>query len=148
MRQTLEFFAVLGYGTFPYIIIREMIGMYRQIPIHCSIQELLEREGVLVNISEDESEDVFEEKCLDTLKRIITSQDVITIKRNIEENWIFLDNRKIEGCVVFSPNRAIYLDSGGNIKSESKSIPWGGTLVSMCGEKIITSCRHYNFLQS
>jgi hypothetical protein len=55
MNQTLEFFASKGYGLFPYIIIREMSGMYRQIPIHFSLQELLEREGVLANLSEDES---------------------------------------------------------------------------------------------
>lgn len=145
MNQTLEFFASRGYGVFPYIIIREMGGMYRQIPIHFSLQELLEREGVLVNLSEDESEVSFEEKCLDTLKEFIRSEPVITIKRNTEEKWIFSGNRKIEGCVVFSPNRAIYLNSGGNIKSESESIPWGGTLVSMCGETIITNDQHYKF---
>ena len=148
MNQTLEFFASKGYGLFPYIIIREMSGMYRQIPIHFSLQELLEREGVLVNLSEDESEDSIEEKCIDDLRRIIKSEPVIIIKRNTEENWIFSGNRKIEGCVVFSPKRAIYLDSGGNIKSESESIPWGGTLVSICGETIITNSQHYNLLPS
>lgn len=39
---------------------------------------------------------------------------------------------------------AIYLDSDGDIKDESESIPWGGSLVSMCGEIIITSDQHYN----
>ncbi len=56
MNQTLEFFASRGYGVFPYIIIREMGGMYRQIPIHFSLQELLEREGVLVNLCEEEGD--------------------------------------------------------------------------------------------
>ena len=147
MNQTLEFFASKGYGLFPYIIIREMSGMYRQIPIHFSLEEILEREGVLVNQFEDESDDNVEEKCIDALRRVIKSEPLITIKRNTEENWIFSGDRKIEGCVVFSPKRAIYLDSGGNIKSESESIPWGGTLVSMCGETIITSDQHYNLFQ-
>ena len=147
MNETLEFYASKGYGVFPYILIREMSGMYRQIPIHFSLQELLEREGVLVNLSKEESEDSFEEKCIDTLKNLILAEPVITIKRNTKENWIFSSNRKIEGCIVFSPKRAIYLDSGGNIKSESENIPWGGTLVSMCGETIITSDHHYNLLQ-
>lgn len=48
---------------------------------------------------------------------------------------------------VFSPNRAIYLDSGGNIKSESENIPWGGSLLSMCGETINEGDRHFNFFQ-
>jgi hypothetical protein len=148
MNQTLEFFASKGYGLFPYIIIREMSGMYRQIPIHFSLQELLEREGVLANLSEDESENSIEEKCLSILRSIIKSEPVITIKRNTEENWIFSSGRKIEGCVVFSPKRAIYLDSGGNIKSDSESIPWGGSLISLCGETIITNSQHYNLLPS
>ena len=147
MNQTLEFFTSKGYGVFPYIIIREMSGMYRQIPIHFSLEELLEREGVLVNPFEDESDDNVEERCINTLNSIIKSEPVIIIKRNTEENWIFSGNRKIEGCVVFSPKRAIYLDSGGNVKSESESIPWGGTLVSICGEIIITSDQHFNFFQ-
>ena len=125
-----------------------MSGMYRQIPIHFSLQELLEREGVLVNQFEDEADDNVEEKCLDTLKRIIKSEPVITIKRNTKEKWIFSRNRKIEGCVVFSPQRAIYLDSEGNKKTESESIPWGGSLISLCGETIITNSQHYNLLPS
>ena len=148
MNQTLEFFASKGYGVFPYIIIREMSGMYRQIPIHFSLQELLFKEGVLVNQTEVEREVCIEGKCISTLKRIIKSESVITFKQNAERNWIFSGDRKIEGCVVFSPKRAIYLDSIGNIKSVSESIPWGGSLVSMCGETIITSNQHYNLHQS
>jgi hypothetical protein len=148
MNHTLEFFASKGYGLFPYIIIREMSGMYRQIPIHFSLEELLEREGVLVNQFEDESDDNVEEKCIDTLNSIIKSEPVIIIKRNTKKNWIFSSNRKIEGCVVFSPKRAIYLDSEGKIKCESKSIPWGGSLISICGETIITNSQHYNLLPS
>ena len=148
MNQKLEFFASRGYGVFPYIIIREMSGMYRQIPIHFSLQELLEREGVLVNLYDEEGDDTTKEKCLSILRSIIKSEPVITIKRNTEENCIFSSVRKIEGCVVFSPKRAIYLDSGGNIKSESESIPWGGRLISLCGETIITNSQHYNLLPS
>ena len=147
MNQTLEFFESKGYGVFPYIIIREMSGIYRQIPIHFSLQELLDREGVLVNQSEDEADDIVEERCVDTLKRIIKSEPVISIKRNNKEKWIFSGNRKIEGCVVFSPNKAIYLDSIGNIKSESESIPRGGSLVSMCDEIITVNDKHYNSFQ-
>ena len=43
---------------------------------------------------------------------------------------------------------AIYLDSGGNIKSESESIPCGGSLISLCGETIITNSQHYDLLPS
>ena len=144
MNQTLEFFASRGYGVFPYIIIREMSGMYRQIPIHFSLQELLEREGVLVNLYDEEGDDTTKEKCLSILRSIIKSEPVITIKRNTEENWIFSGVRKIEGCVVFSPKRAIYLDSEGNLKEESDSIPSGGFLIAMCGETIISGGKHYN----
>jgi hypothetical protein len=144
MIQPLQFFASKGYGIFPYIIIREISGMYCQIPIHFSLQELLEKEGVLVNRSEDEGDDSIEDNCVSTLKSIIKSEPVITIKRNSKENWIFSGNRKIEGCVVFSPKRAIYLDSEGNLKEESDSIPSGGCLITMCGETIISGGHHYN----
>lgn len=145
MNQTLEFFASKGYGVFPYIIIREMNGLYRQIPIHFSLEELLDKEGVLVNQLEDENDNSIEEKCVITLRRIIKSDPVITIKREVKENWIFSDNRTIEGCVVFDSKKSVYLDCEGKIKSESDCIPWGGSLISMCGEVIITGNQHYNF---
>lgn len=147
MNQTLEFFTSKGYGVFPYIIIREMSGMYRQVPIHFTLEELIIKEGVLVNQSEDESDDTIEANCINTLKKIVRSQDVITIKRNTKDSWIFSGNRKKEGCVVFSPKRAVYLDPEGNLKEESERIPWGGCLVSMCGETIITSNKHYDLFQ-
>ena len=144
MNQTLEFFASKGYGVFPYIIIREMSGMYRQIPIHFSLQELLEKEGVLVNRPEVEGDDSIEDNCVSTLNSIIKSEPVITIKRNSKEDWVFSGNRKLEGCLVFSPKRAVYFDSKGNLKEESESIPWGGCLITMCGETIISGGHHYN----
>ena len=146
MNQKLEFFASKGYGVFPYIIIREMSGMYRQIPIHFSLQELLKKEGVLVNPSEDDSRETMKAKCIETLSNIIRSKPVITFKRESEENWIFQGNRKREGCVVFSANHAIYLNSEGEIHSKTNSIPLGGSLISMCGEIIRQGDRHYNLL--
>lgn len=143
MNQTLEFFASIGYGVFPYIIFREMSGMYRQIPIHFSLQELLEQEGVLVNRPEDEGDDLIEDNCVSILKSIIKSEPVITIKRNSKKNWIFSSNRKIEGCVVFNPKKAVYLDPEGNLKEESECIPWSGCLMTMCGETISSGDKHY-----
>ena len=146
MNQTLEFFASKGYGVFPYIIIREMSGLYRQIPIHFSLEELLDKEGVLINQFEDESDNSIEEKCVITLRRIIKSDPVIIIKREVKGNWIFSDNRTIEGCVVFDSKKSIYLDSKGKIKSESDFIPFGGILLSMCGEIITTGNQHYDLI--
>jgi hypothetical protein len=143
MNQTLEFFSSLGYGVFPYIIIREMSGMYRQIPIHFSLQELLEKEGVLLNLSENEGDEILEMECVSVLRNIIKLEPVITIKRNLKDNWIFSGHKKIEGCVVFSPKRVVYLDSDGKINSESDCIPFGGSLLSMCGEIIIRGGQHY-----
>mgnify|MGYP001087475351 CR=1 FL=1 len=81
------------------------------------------------------------------LKSIIKSEQLITIKINSNKNWVLTGNRKIEGYVVFSPKKAIYLDSGGNIKGESESIPWGGSLIGLCGETIITNSQHFNLFQ-
>ena len=104
MNQTLEFFASKGFGVFPYIIIREMSGMYRQVPISFSFPELLIKERVLVNLTEDVSDTAITDACDDTLRKMITTKQVITVKRNSKDNWIFVGNRKREGCVVFDPN--------------------------------------------
>ena len=148
MNQTLEFFASKGYGVFPYIIIREMSGIYRQVPISFSFPELLKKEGVLVNLTEDESDTAIKEACVETLRKMITTKQVITVNRNSKDNWIFVGNQKREGCVVFDPNYAIYVDSDGKVISKTNNIPSGGTLISMCGETITRNDRHYNFLES
>lgn len=143
MSETLEFFASKGYGEFPYIIIREMTGVFRQVPISFSLPELLQKEGVLVNLSENEGDGILEKKCVSVLRNIIQLEPVITIKRKLKNNWVFSGHKKIEGCVVFSTKRAIYLDSEGKIKRESDCIPFGGSLLSMCGEIIIQGGKHY-----
>lgn len=143
MNEKLEFFTSIGYGEFPYIIIREMTGVFRQVPISFSLPELIKKEGVLVNPPENEGDEILEKKCVSVLRNIIKSEPVITIKRNLKDNWVFSGHKKIEGCVVFSNKRAIYLDSEGKIKRESDCIPYGGSLLSMCGEIIIQGGQHY-----
>lgn len=48
MTKSVSFFTRLGYGQFPYIIIREQAGMYRQIPIHFGLNNPNTQEGLIL----------------------------------------------------------------------------------------------------
>lgn len=102
----------------------------------------------MVNLTEDESDTSIKDACVNILRKMILTKQVITVNRNSKDNWIFVGNRKREGCVVFEPNYAIYVDSDGKVISKTNSIPSGGSLISMCGETITRNDRHYNFLES
>ncbi len=143
MNQKVKFFTSKGYGVFPYIIIREMSGMYRQIPIHFLIEELTTKEGVLVELSGNESHEEIQDKCVEILRKIINSENVISSEDGKKDKWVTVGEVKREGCVVLNPSSAIYLNSEGEIISRTKKIPWGGTLISMNGETISQSESHF-----
>lgn len=133
---------LLGYGKIPYFIIRECSGIYRQIPIHFCKKELQTKDGIYIEVDENDSYERIQEKCLNTLKDLI--QDKIAPITQIEnkQQWFFIGKPKKEGCLVIDPEKAIYLNSKGQVIAISE-IPFGGTLISISGDKIRTNEGHY-----
>lgn len=136
MTKSVSFFTRLGYGQFPYIIIREQAGMYRQIPIHFGLNDPNTQEGLILLVDDCDTHETLEAKCDEALKRIINKKPVLFNRRINYEQGCIIPNRKLRGCVVYSPDYVIYRSFDGEIESTSSSIPWGGTLISLCDEKI------------
>ena len=136
MTKSVSFFTRLGYGQFPYIIIREQAGIYRQIPIHFRLTNPDTQEGIILQVDDCDSHEILETKCDEALKRIITKQPVLFNRRINYEQACIIPNRKLSGCVVYSPDNVIYRSFDGEVINKSASIPWGGTLLSLCDERI------------
>lgn len=146
MLKPISFYTQLGYGQFPYILIREQAGMYRQIPIHFGLENLETKEGVIIKVDDCESHEILETKCDETLIRILTKKPILLNRRiNYEQGWI-IPNRKLSGCIVFSPDNVIYRSREGELIDSSASIPWGGTLLSLCDERLeFENGNHYTY---
>lgn len=141
-----SFYKKLGYGKFPYLIIREQSGMYRQIPIHFRLKDPEVQEGIIINVDDCESYETIESKCDEALIRILTKRTVMLNQRINYQHGFIIPDRKLTGCVVFGPDKVIYRSYGGEIISKSASIPWGGTLLTLCDEKIeFENGNHYSF---
>lgn len=136
MTKSVSFFTRLGYGQFPYIIIREQAGMYRQIPIHFGLNNPNTQEGLILLVDDCDTHETLDAKCDEALKRIINKKPVLFNRRINYEQGCIIPNRKLRGCVVYSPDYVIYRSFDGEIESTTSSIPWGGTLISLCDEKI------------
>ena len=146
MTKPVSFFTRLGYGQFPYIIIREQAGMYRQIPIHFGLFNPNDQEGLILHSDDCDTHETLEAKCDEALKRIITKKPVLFNRRINYEQGCIIPNRKLSGCVVYSPDNVIYRSFDGEIVNKSASVPWGGTLLSMCDERIIfENGNHFTF---
>jgi len=127
-----------GYGAFPYFIIRITSGLYKQIPIHFKESELSSKEGVFVAIDEGDSFEEVEDRCLNTLVKILDG-DI-----DLVSSGDFNLRGNLTGCLVLEPERAIYL--GLNKEVTEGSIPWGGTLVSMKNEFLKFPLSNHYFL--
>lgn len=146
MTKSVSFFTRLGYGQFPYIIIREQAGMYRQIPIHFGLNNPDTQEGLILQVDDCDTHETLEDKCDEALKRIITKKPVLFNRRINYEQGCIIPNRKLSGCVVYSPDNVIYRSFDGEVVNKSTSIPWGGTLLSLCDEHIaFEEGNHYTF---
>jgi len=146
MTKSVSFFTRLGYGQFPYIIIREQAGMYRQIPIHFGLKNFDTQEGLILQVDDCDSYETLETKCDEALKRIITKKPVLFNRRINYEQGCIIPNRKLSGCVVYSPDNVIYRSFDGEVVNKSGSIPWGGTLLSLCDERIeFEEGNHYTY---
>lgn len=146
MAKPISFFTRLGYGQFPYIIIREQVGMYRQIPIHFLKEELNTKEGIYVRVDSRDSHELIEIKCVDALREILIGTLEPLSHYTPESKWVFIGKSTKQGCVVLNPEQAIYVDSNGKKLNTSTGIPSGGTLLSVAGTTIIHSKRHFNYL--
>jgi len=144
MTRNLPNYYYLGYGIFPYFIIRECSGIYRQIPIHFSEKELQSKDGIYIPISEKDSYEHIQQKCLTVLKDLIIGKIKATGQEDINEPWLFFGKQKKEGCLVLNPNEAIYFDFNGK-QIAIGEIPFGGTLISISGAKMSENGNHYNF---
>ncbi|MEY2924555.1 MAG: hypothetical protein RLZZ337_1103 [Bacteroidota bacterium] len=133
----------LGYFQFPYLIIREMCGIYRQVPIHFNSLNVSNKEGLIIHLLGNETHEEIQDKCVESLRKMITSRSVVTVQRESKKKWLFSGLQNKEGCAVFNPSFAIYLSSNGELKRKSKSIPSGGTLLSMCDETLSMNEPHF-----
>jgi len=132
-----------GYGAFPYFIIRITGGLYKQIPIHFNQRELCSKEGVFVAVSETDLIEDIEKECLITLAKILAYD-----KEIIASGDLYLGDprthRRLTGCLVLEPERAIYIREDNEVIEGS--IPWGGTLVSIENETIKFPMSHHYLL--
>lgn len=146
MPKSVSFFTRLGYGQFPYIIIREQAGMYRQIPIHFGLNNLHYKEGLILIADDCDTHESLESKCDEALEKIISKKPVLFNRRVNYEQGFIIPNRKLSGCVVYGPDNVIYRSSNGEVVDKSISIPWGGTLLSLCDERIeFEDGNHFTF---
>jgi hypothetical protein len=114
-----------GYGVFPYIIIREWHGVYRQVPI--TIRSIDEHQSKMkytvenTNSSTNDSKELMkDEHFIESLKNLalLAHQDY-----------------KKRSCLVLSPGRCLYFEDG-SVVEVSKSIPAGGKLLDISNETI------------
>jgi hypothetical protein len=119
--------ADMGYGKFPYVIIRISSGIYMQIPIHFVKENEKGLKGILI---QTESENSNEQQSL-LLNAIWKFKKHIDAQKN---NF----NRL---CVVLDPNQAYYFEPEG--LKFSTSIPAGGTLIASQDEFIAMAHPHY-----
>ena len=146
MTKSVSFFTRLGYGQFPYIILREGAGIYRQIPIHFGLNNPDTQEGLILRIDDCDTLESIEIKCDQALKKIINKKPVLFNHRINYEQRFIMSNRKLCGCVVYSPDSVIYRSSNGEVLNKSTSIPWGGTLLSLCNERMeFEEGNHFTF---
>ena len=122
----------LGYGEFPYIIIREWHGVYRQIPVN--VGDLDEHQPKLKYSIRNTTAKTTQYKKLIKNELFIESIKKLALQAHMDYNK--------RSCLVLSPKRCIYFEDG-RIENESKSIPAGGKLLDMKGETIGQGGIHY-----
>ena len=121
-----------GYGVFPYIIIREWHGVYRQVPVTLGVMD--EHQAKLkYSVCNTFAGNTQYKKLLknelffESLKKLALQAHIDYSKRS---------------CLVLSPKRCIYFEDG-RIENESKSIPTGGKLLDMNSKTIGQGGIHY-----
>ena len=120
----------LGYGKFPYVIVKMGYARYLQIPIHRTSQEEdTSLRGIFISEEEEPDLKMKREHDLGALMQVR--------KQHYEKSEIYLPM-----CLVEGPEEAVYVDEQGNV-SENSSIPKGGVLLTATHEIISMYGPHY-----
>jgi hypothetical protein len=117
----------MGYGKFPYVIIRISSGIYMQIPIHFVKENEKGIKGILI---QTESVDPKEQQTL-----LLNS--IWNFKKHIDAQ----KNNFNRLCVVLDPHQAYYFEPEG--LKFSHSIPAGGTLIANQNEFVAMDYPHH-----
>ncbi len=129
-----------GYGQFPYLIIRMHYRVYMQIPIQLSSLEAGAPPRPGIQIPNLSAEQLVEYQVnLDSEVHDILVEHFRRWKQKTE---FYNKGRKIECCIVESPDRGYYFKDKEEIKSSS--IPRGGTLLSAISEVIGMNVPHFS----
>ena len=128
-----------GYGTFPYLIIRMQHAVYMQIPIQLEapIPGAPPRPGIQIpNLSPAQLAEY--QVNLDSAVHDLL---VLHFRMWKQKTEFYNKGRKIECCIVESPDRGHYFKDQEEIKSSS--IPRGGTLLSASSDVIGMNVPHF-----
>lgn len=135
----------IGYGRFPYLIIRNACGIYTQIPL------LIEyspdsKEGIIVHMEDFEDLDELIEKVFISWIDIISGRPVFCSNRVISDplnaqtfSIEYLEMEEIkskEACLVLGKDSCYYFSLNHPSITFSDSIPKGGCLLSLNFERI------------
>lgn len=117
----------MGYGKFPYVIIRISSGIYMQIPIHFVKENEKGLKGILIQTESDNSKE----------QQSLLLNAIWKFKKHIDAQ----KNNFNRLCVVLDPHQAYYFEPEG--LKFSHSIPAGGTLVASKDEFIAMAHAHH-----
>jgi hypothetical protein len=128
-----------GYGQFPYLIIRMHYGVYMQIPIQLSPPEAgaPHRPGTQIpNLTPAQLAEY-------RVNPDSEVHDLLVLHFRMwkQKTEFYNKGRKIECCIVESPDRGYYFKDKEEIKSSS--IPRGGTLLSATSDVIGMNVPHH-----
>jgi hypothetical protein len=117
----------MGYGKFPYVIIRISSGIYMQIPIHFVKEDEKGLKGILIQTESDNPKEQ-QSLLLHSIWRF--KQHIDAQKKNFHRLFVVLD-----------ANQAYYFEPEG--LKFSHSIPAGGTLIASQNEFVAMGHPHH-----
>jgi hypothetical protein len=119
--------ADMGYGKFPYVIIRMSSALYMQMPIHFVKERENGLKGILIQTESDDPK----------AQQSLLLNTIWKFKKHIDAQ----KNNFNRLCLVLDPNQAYYFEPEG--LKFSHSIPAGGTLVASKDEFIAMAHAHH-----
>lgn len=127
----------IGYGKFPYIILKAGYAMFMQIPIHFNVGGDFDTyPGTHIDeVSNAELEEYQKEKKGILHQRMINQCQ--RIKTKIETDF----NKECSICLVEGPETAYYFDK--ETITFSPKIPHGGTLLTQDNRILAMNAAHY-----
>jgi hypothetical protein len=117
----------MGYGKFPYVIIRLHYAIYMQIPIHFVKEDEKGLKGILIQTESDNPKE----------QQSLLLNAIWKFKKHIDAQ----KKNSHRLCVVLDPNQAYYFGPDG--LNFSHSIPAGGTLIANQNEFVAMGHPHH-----